>query len=156
MATDPNDNISRINGTLEDLLDWDGTLGIQETMDIPALPGGRPAMSLTLQALSTQQMDGIRQASTVTTTNRTTGTVSKDSDNPLFTSLVVMNGIVSPDLTDPRLQERFNKDKPEVKSNVVRQLFLPGEMSKMFDRIYELSGFDIDEKEVQRASDLDL
>ena len=58
-------------------------------------------------------------------------------------ALIAIEGIVSPDLKNPELMQHFGCATPK---DLVKKLFLGGEITKIADKIAELSGFEKEEE----------
>ena len=142
------------DNTLQDLLKWDGSLDIHQTINFDALSTGRPAIEMVIQALSSEVISKCRSASTMKGRNRTTGNITEDLDNEKFQLLVVYNAVISPDLDNKELQAKFNKDKAAY--YIMRSLFLPGEIDLINSKVFELSGYKFDEDISENSSDVDL
>ena len=142
------------DSTLEALLSWDGAINLIEHVDIPALPGGRPAMRVGIKALSSREMDRCRDIATLTGKHRVTGNTIKETDDDFSNRMIVYTAIIEPDLSHKSLQAKFNKGKP--KADIVDKLFLPGEKMELTRRIYELSGYNMDEDMEHKQDDSDL
>lgn len=60
----------------------------------------------------------------------------RDSSEPL--TEIVLAGLVEPNLRDPRLLESYGVPTP---AELLKALFLPGELAEMRNRIDQLTGF---------------
>ena len=141
------------NSTLQSLLEWDGSIDIKDVMNLPSLPGGRPAISITLRSLTSREMDKYRDLATFKGKNRTGRTI-KDVDDDHFQLILLFNAIVEPNLKNASIQSKLNPSgSPEY---IVSRMFLPGEQERMSRRVFEISGFDIDEDIKMKKSDMDL
>ena len=147
------------NSSLDDLLAWDGTINITSYVDLPALAGGRPSLHVNIKSLSSQEMDNYRNIATMEGKNRNTGATIKELDDDFYNRLIIFHSIVEPDLSAKDMQQRFNPAVPgksRSPSNIVDKIFLPGEKIELTRRIYELSGFSMEEELEHKVDDSDL
>lgn len=70
----------------------------------------------------------------------------KDIDMYKLQVLTIIEGVVEPNLKDKKLLEHFNCPTPE---DLVRKLLLPGEITDLYNRITELSGFEVESEEIK-------
>lgn len=131
------------NNSLEDLLQWDGSLDIQESIIFDSLVTGRPSLNVRIRALPSEVISKCRATATMKGRNRATGNITEDLDNEKFQLLVVYNAIIDPDLAGKALQEKFNKNQATY--FIIRALFLPGEIDEINSKVFELSGYKFDE-----------
>lgn len=63
----------------------------------------------------------------------------KDNVNVADTqALVIINGVVSPDLKDKKLLDKFDVPTPKL---LIQKLLMPGEIVRLYQEISKLSGF---------------
>ena len=139
--------------TLGDLLEWDGTIDIQDNIELPALDGGRPALTITVKSLSATQMDKCREMATMEGVGKN-GMTLKEVDDDVFQLLVLFYAIEDPDLTSPALQGKFNANSQQ--AYIVNKLFLPGEQERLIRKIFNLSGYNVNADLEFKKSDTDL
>ena len=147
------------NSSLDDLLAWDGTINVTSYVDLPALDGGRPSLHINIKALSSQEMDNYRNIATMEGKNRNTGATIKELDDDFYNRLMIFHGIVEPNLSTKDMQQKFNPSitgKGRSPSSIVDNIFLPGEKMELTRRIYELSGFSMEEELEHKVGDSDL
>ena len=60
----------------------------------------------------------------------------------------IVAATIDPDLKDSRLREKF---KTEVPGDIVEEMFLPGEIKKISDKISELSGVEESQQQIDEA-----
>ena len=139
--------------SLQDLLDWDGTIDVTDTIEFPER-NPRPAITVTVRAVSDDEIEECSELATMKATGRN-GMPIRDLDYAMYKKLVVYRAVVSPDLSDSVLQEKFNKGRHY--TLILNKLFLPGEQLAMFNRINELSGYPSeDDVEFKTKADSDL
>lgn len=103
---------------------------------------GEPCI-IKVQALSTKQMREIKDFNTreewreVQRDGKKVKEKVKITDNYKLGLEAIVAGTIDPDFKDSRLREKF---KTEVPGDIVEEMFLPGEIKKISDKISELSG----------------
>lgn len=114
---------------------------------------GEPCM-IKVQALGTKQMREIQDFNTKTIWQEVqkNGQKVKEKVEIIDKYKLVLDAIVAatiePDFKDSRLREKF---KTEVPGDIIEEMFLPGEIKKIGDKISELSG--VDQSETQADID---
>ena len=140
--------------TLDSLLAWDGTIDVRETLGFPALGGGRPGMKVVIRSISSDEYQECDERATMSGVGRN-GQTLKELDYQQYKKFVLFKAIVSPDLSNPMLQNQHNQGNHEVM--IVDKMFLPGEQDKMMNKVATLSGYpDGNEIEMKAKSDTDL
>ena len=138
---------------LTELLAWDGTIEVIAYVEFAALPGGRPAMKVAVRSLSSNEMDSCRENATMKGRNRAGRTI-KDVDDDEFQLNLLFKSIQEPNLKNPLLQEKFNKSSSP--KYILNNMFLPGEKDELSSKIFEASGYSMEEEIEMRKTDADL
>lgn len=134
-GVDPLDALLNITTTVEQ---------ITETVDVPILhsgPGKAPVIPWTLRVLDDDVVDDLRERATKTV-KVGRNQRERQTDMKKFSSLLVAEATVAPDLADPRLKGKHGSVEP---FKMLRKLILPGTITKLADKVMELSGYDDDE-----------
>lgn len=71
---------------------------------------------------------------------------AKETDNNLFLRLIVSNGVLDPNLNDPKVLSAHNAISGDT---IVQSIFLPGEVARIAEEIMALSGWDDDAVELE-------
>ena len=79
---------------------------------------------------------------------REQATYDKELNDEEFAHLLIVTGVTSPDLQDPKVIAKF---KARDAADVVSKAFLAGEVMKLRDGILKASGFDDDGESVEDA-----
>ena len=137
--------------SLSDLLTWDGNLELSKTISFEALNNGRPALSVTIRSVTSDELDMFRRQATKVIparTNRRITQTEEVTDVVKQRRYMVFNAIISPALTDSALQQKFNGNSNDM-TTIVDRVFLPGEIIELADEIFNLSGIkdDISEED---------
>lgn len=106
---------------------------------------GEPCI-IKVQALSMKQMREIRDWNTKHEWKEVNGkrTRVEVTDNFKITLDAIVAATIDPDFKDGRMREKF---KTEVPGDIIEEMFLPGEIKKIGDKISELSGIEQTEKQ---------
>lgn len=123
---------------LEVLLDVNARQNIVE--EVVLTRKGKGPFRVKIQAIQGKVYDEIQDKATTTKQNRRTQQMVKEQDNRMLRRLVVLEGVLEPNLREPRLLEAYGiaKGKEEF---IVDAAFLPGEVDVLGDRILTLSGY---------------
>jgi hypothetical protein len=99
----------------------------------------RLKFTVTLQGISERAIDtvGRRSERAPTKSERARGIFANQRDASRFNLLLVAEGMVDPELTNPQLLAKYGP-RPE---DVVKTWFLPGEIVQMADTVMDLSGY---------------
>lgn len=102
--------------------------------DAPAVTKARKTVELTVKRLS----EAFDAPFTVTLRGLSYNEYQDILDGKNAAVDTVLAGVVSPNLRDPRLLERYDVPTP---ADLVKAVFLPGELAEMARRIEQLTGF---------------
>ena len=111
---------------------------------------GEPCI-IKVQALSTKQMREIKDFNTreewreVQRNGQKVKEKVEITDNYRMGLEAIVAATIDPDLKDSRLREKF---KTEVPGDIVEEMFLPGEIKKISDKISELSGVEESQQQI--------
>ena len=78
--------------------------------------------------------------------SRRAAAAAKETDNNLFLRLIVLNGILDPNLNDPNVLAAHEVITGET---IIHKIFLPGEVARIAEEIMALSGWDEDAVELE-------
>lgn len=117
---------------LERLLNHDDSQLPTQTLFIKRLQ-----IPVTLRALEESELERLRRKCTYTIRGKKGGDVEKLNEDE-YAYAVIVKGTVSPNWADPALLEKYKASGPE---QVLKKIFLPGEIATISDHILELSGY---------------
>lgn len=100
-------------------------------------------IDVTLRALTGDEIFKIRDRCTI---RNKTGV--EQFDNGKFNSLLVATAIIKPDLKNKKLLEAYNVITPE---ELVKKLFLAGELIQLVDIVLDLSGYNEEIEEIKNS-----
>ena len=121
---------------LENLLEWDGNL----TDDTAEIEFERKGFTLKVvcRSISSDEQSSIEKSSMQR--QRGAGGIEETLDTDLFALKQIYLSVTTPDLTDAKLQEKFNPGGRQP-WNIVDKIFKPGEKIQLNALISRLSGF---------------
>ena len=123
------------NLSLDNLLSWDGTLDEYVDMEFPR---ANFTLYIRVKNLTTDMQRSLEKKSSTMVRNKN-GRVEEELDEQKFANLQVYHCVTNPDLSETRLQEKFNQNgEPH---DIVDKIFLPGEKIMIMKTIFRLSGF---------------
>lgn len=112
-----------------------------DTYDIPKREGLPATLHLKLGSLDDRKFEELSKQSERPVGNREarrTQGVTTEQDTPYFMRLVVAEGVVYPNLSDPKLLAHHGVRTADA---LIRKLLLPGEITKCAEVIMDLSGY---------------
>lgn len=130
----------------------------EEEKELSITRKGRTFFKFSIHALSDEKLHDIRKKYTIYEKNRRTGSkVASGLDTPRFRSSIIYNATVGDDgkkiWDDVTVQEGLRR-KGKIIINaldVIDAVLLPGEKDLILEKIDELSGYDPDESNVEKA-----
>lgn len=116
-----------------------------DTDNVPTKTVGikRLEIPIKLKALTAKQVFKLRELCTVPVKNRFGET--KQLDNEAFNVGLIVKATVSPNWGDEKLLEKF---KASSGSEVVKRLFLSGELDSLGDEVLDLSGYNTELEDI--------
>ncbi len=109
--------------------------------DFVSLRRKNKSFKVKIRAIDGDTYDKLQEDATTTKQNRRTQAVVRETDFRMVRRLVVLHGVIEPDLFNEDLLKKYNVDKG-AEYNVVDKAFLPGEVDKIAERVLTLSGYD--------------
>lgn len=126
---------------LEILLDVEARENLTEHVVITRhMSTGDKKFKIKIRAINGDEYQKIQNYATSEIRSRRSGIV-RDTDIRKVRRMVVLSGVIEPNLKDEKFLEKWHVTK-SLAEEVVDKAFLPGEVDKLFDRIATLSGFD--------------
>jgi hypothetical protein len=104
---------------------------------------------LTIKSLTDAEFKNIGEQAEMPTGSRAErrgAKANKETDNNLFLRLIVTNGILDPNLNDPKVLAAHGAITGET---IIQRIFLPGEVARIAEEIMALSGWDDDAVELE-------
>lgn len=93
---------------------------------------------ITIKALSAEDLTLLRKRATTRTLNRATRLMEQNFDSDKFTTLVMTESVVNPDLNNAQLQKSWGcVGQPE---KLLEKMLLAGEYNSLAEEVLELSG----------------
>lgn len=110
-------------------------------------PSPRFKTPFEIRAISETRNEELRKNNTKVTINKRMGRKEKSVDQDAYISDLVLECIVSPDLSSKEMQDHYKT--PGDPAATLKAMLLPGEYSNIIDAIQELNGFDNDLDELR-------
>ncbi|AEE95786.1 phage tail assembly chaperone [Mahella australiensis] len=126
---------------LEKLLNADEAPIPQRTVFIKRL--GIPVV---LQGISEKQLAALRNKYTYTIRGKRGGPDTKEFDSENFALALIAACAAKPNFKDEALLNKYKASGPE---EVLKNIFLPGELDQLSNIVYELCGFDEGVEEIE-------
>ncbi len=126
---------------LEKLLNADEAPAPQRTVVIKRL-----GIPIVLQGISEKRLAALRNKYTYTIRGRRGGQDTKEFDSENFALGLVAACAVKPNFKDEALLNKYKASGPE---EVLKNIFLPGELDQLSDIVYDLCGFDESIEEIE-------
>ena len=93
---------------------------------------------ITIKALSAEDLTLLRKRATTRTLNRATRLMEQNFDSDKFTTVVMTESVVNPDLNNAQLQKSWGcVGQPE---KLLEKMLLAGEYNSLAEEVLELSG----------------
>ena len=126
--------------SLEDLLNTDVNLieSSRNSINIDRFKKVFGSGTIEYRGFTTEERKAWQKLSTTTTNVK--GVITKDVDQDIYSEIAIVNCVLSLDLKDKKLLDKFevNENFPH---GIVRKIFLDGEKIKLFAAIAVASGF---------------
>lgn len=106
----------------------------------------RLGIPVTLKGLRAKEVFRLREKYTMRKEKR--GQVIEQLDDEGFNAAIIVAATVKPNWADPRLLSKYQASGPE---EVVKRVFLAGELAQLGNIVLELSGFDTELEEVKNS-----